>query len=159
MSFFEDIRVGQRSVVGRHTFTAENIKSFAQRYDPQGFHVNEDAAARSHFGALCASGWHTAIAFMRLMLETRRREQEQALARGERAAQTGPALGLRDLTWHRPVYAGDTLEYTTEVIELRVSNSRPRHGLMTIRTIGINQHGEPAISFLSTTFVERRAAE
>lgn len=159
MSFFEDIRVGERTVVGRHTFTAEDIKNFAQRYDPQSFHIDEDAAARSHFGALCASGWHSAIVFMRLMLETRRREEEQTLARSERVAQTGPALGLRDLKWLRPVHAGDTLEYVVEVIELRVSNSRPRYGLMTIRTSGINQKGELAISFLSTTFVERRAAE
>jgi acyl dehydratase len=159
MSFFEDIRVGERTVVGRHTFTAEDIKSFAQRYDPQSFHVDEDAAVRSHFGALCASGWHSAIVFMRLMLETRRHAEEQALGRGERAAQTGPALGIRDLKWLRPVYAGDTLEYVLEVIELRVSKSRPRYGLMTIRTSGINQKGELAISFLSTTFVERRAAE
>jgi acyl dehydratase len=159
MSFFEDIRVGERTVVGRHTFTAEDIKSFAQRYDPQSFHVDEDAAARSHFGALCASGWHSAIVFMRLMLETRRHAEEQALGRGERVALTGPALGVRDLKWLRPVYAGDTLEYVLEVIELRVSKSRPRYGLMTIRTSGINQKGELAISFLSTTFVERRAAE
>jgi acyl dehydratase len=159
VSFFEDIRVGERTIVGRHTFTAEDIKSFAERYDPQVFHVDEDAAAESHFGALCASGWHSAIVFMRLMLETRRREQEQALARGEPMAQTGPALGLGELKWLRPVYAGDTLEYTIEVLELRVSNSRPRFGLMTIRTSGIKQNGELAISFLSTSFVERRAAE
>lgn len=159
MSFFEDIRVGERTIVGRHTFTAEDIKSFAERYDPQAFHVDEEAAAQSHFGALCASGWHSAVVFMRLMRETRRRAEEQALARGERLAQTGPALGLRHLTWHRPVFTGDTLEYTTEVIELRVSSSRPRFGLMTIRTRGINQNGELAISFLSTAFVARRAPE
>jgi acyl dehydratase len=159
VSFFEDIRVGERTVVGRHTFTVEDIKSFAQRYDPQVFHVDEEAAADSHFGALCASGWHSAIVFMRLLLETRRRRQEQARARGEPLGRVGPALGLRDLTWHRPVYANDTLEYTVEVVDLRVSNSRPEVGLMTVRTSGVNQNGELAISFLSTTFVERRAPD
>ena len=68
MKFFEDIAVGERAELGRHTFTAEAIKAFARRYDPQAFHVDEAAAARSHFGALCASGWHTAAVWMRLMV-------------------------------------------------------------------------------------------
>jgi acyl dehydratase len=158
VSFFEDIRVGDRIVVGRHTFTAADIKSFATRYDPQVFHVDEEAGAQSHFGGLCASGWHTAIVFMRLLLETRRRRQNESAARGERVAQTGPALGLKDLQWLRPVYAGDALEYATEVTELRVSNSRPGFGLMGLRITGTNQNGDLAISFVSTSFVERRSA-
>jgi acyl dehydratase len=153
MSFFEDIVVGENVIVGRHTFTADDIKVFARRYDPQLFHINETAAAASHFGALCASGWQTAIVFMRMMIEHRRALGEVAQAR---VAQTGPALGLRDLKWLKPVYVGDTIEYRVVVTETRVSNSRPGFGLMTIRTTGTNQKGEPVISFLSTTFVERR---
>ncbi len=65
MKFFEDIRVGETADIGRHTFTAEDIKAFAARFDPQPFHVDEAAAARSHFGRLCASGWHTACVWMR----------------------------------------------------------------------------------------------
>ncbi len=158
MSFFEDIRLGDRAIVGQHTFTAADIKSFALRFDPQRFHVDEVAAEQSHFGALCASGWHSTIMFMRLMLEYERRANEAALARGERVAQLGPALGLRELRWLIPVYAGDTLEYASEVVELRISNSRPDVGLMSVRITGINQRGELAISYLSTTFVERRSA-
>jgi len=156
VTFFEDIRVGDRMVVGRHIFTAADIKSFATRYDPQPFHIDEEAAAASHFGKLCASGWHIAVVSMRLMLEARRHIVEQASARGERIAQMGPALGMRDLKWLLPVYAGDTLEYATEVVGLRISGSRPRFGLMTIRISGTNQNGQLAISFLSTTFIERR---
>jgi acyl dehydratase len=156
MSFFEDIVVGENLIVGRHTFTADDIKAFARRYDPQLFHVDETAAAASHFGALCASGWQTAIVWMRMMIEYRRALGEAAQARGERVAQTGPALGLRELKWLKPVYVGDTIEYRVEVTKTRVSNSRPGFGLMTIRTTGTNQKGEPVISFLSTTFVERR---
>ena len=156
MTFFEDIVVGENIVVGRHTFTADDIKAFARRYDPQLFHVDETAAAASHFGALCASGWQTAIVWMRMMVDHRRALGEAAQARGERVAQTGPALGLRDLTWLKPVYVGDTIEYRIEVTETRVSNSRPGFGLMTIRTTGANQNGEPVISFFSTTFIERR---
>jgi acyl dehydratase len=156
MRFFEDIRVGDRFPVGRHTFTADDIKAFATRFDPQLFHVDEEAGARSHFGALCASGWHTAVVWMRLMVDYRRRLTEHARARGEPVAGIGPALGFRELKWLKPVFVGDTIDYSSEVVETRVSNSRPDMGLMTILSTGINQNGEPVISFLSTTFVERR---
>ena len=95
---------------------------------------------------------------MRLLVEYRRAVAEAALARGERVAQTGPALGLRELKWLKPVYVGDTIEYRTEVTATRASESRPGFGLMTILTTGTNQKGEPVISFVSTSFVERRTA-
>jgi len=158
VTFLEDVVVGDSVVVGRHTFTADDIKAFAFRFDPQPFHTDEDAAAASHFGALCASGWQTAIVWMRLLVEYHRRLAEAARARGERVAQTGPALGLRELKWLKPVYVGDTIEYRTEVTGTRVSESRPGYGLMTILTTGTNQKGEPVISFTSTSFVERRTA-
>ena len=156
MTFFEDIVVGESIVVGRHTFTAEGIKTFARRFDPQPFHLDEDAAGRSQFGALCASGWQTAIVWMRLMVEHRRAQAEAARARGERTAQAGPTLGLRELQWLKPVYVGDTVEYRTEALEARVSETRPGFGLLTVRTTGTNQSGEKVISFLSTALVERR---
>jgi acyl dehydratase len=156
MKFFEDLKVGDVFPVGRHTFNADEIKAFAQRFDPQPFHTDEAAAQRSHFGALCASGWHTAAAWMRLMVDSRRGQMEEARARGEKMPSMGPALGLRDLKWLKPVYVGDAIDYKSEVIELRVSNSRPGAGLMTILSSGVNQKGETVISFVSTTFVERR---
>ncbi len=156
MKFFEDIQVGDVFEVGRYTFTADNIKAFANRFDPQPFHIDEEAAARSHFGALVASGWHTALAWMRLMIDHRRRMDEAMLARGEPVASIGPALGFRELKWLKPVYVGDIIEYKSEVTELRLSNSRPRFGLMTFRSTGVNQNGEPVLSLISTTFVERR---
>lgn len=156
MIFFEDIVVGDSTIVGRHTFTAENIKSFASRYDPQLFHLDESAAEASHFGALCASGWQTAIVSMRLLVEHRRALAEAVRARGERVAQGGPAVDLRDLKWLKPVYVGDTIEYRIEVADARASDSHPGFGLMTTRTTGTNQKGEPVISFLTTALVERR---
>ena len=156
MKYFEDIRVGDVFEYGRHTFTADSIKAFATRFDPQPFHVDEAAAQRSHFGGLVASGWHTAVAWMRLMVDFRRREDEAARARGEPVAGIGPALGFRDLKWPKPVYAGDTIEYRSEVIEMRLSDSRPHAGLMTFRSTGVNQNGEMVLSLISTTFVARR---
>jgi acyl dehydratase len=158
VKYFEDIRVGEVYALGRHTFNADEIKAFAARFDPQLFHMDEQAAEASHFGALCASGWHTASTWMRLMVDFRRRAIEQARARGEPVAAIGPALGFRDLQWLKPVYVGDTIEYQSEVIETRASNSRPGFGLMTIRASGVNQKGDTVISFVSTTFVERRGA-
>lgn len=156
MKFFEDIRVGDSVVVGRHTFTADDIKTFARRFDPQLFHVDEAVAERSHFGALCASGWHSAVVWMRLMVDHRRGLIEAARARGEPVAGIGPALGFRELKWLKPVYAGDTIEYSSEIVEARTSASKPRYGLIVIRSTGVNQNGEPVISFVSTTFLERR---
>ena len=156
MKYFDDIRIGDVLMTGRHVFTADEIKSFARRFDPQLFHIDEEAAARSHFGALCASGWHTASAWMRLNVDHRRAESDAARVRGEAIARSGPALGFRDLKWLKPVYVGDAIDYKSEVSELRVSNSRPGFGLMTILTTGVNQNGVAVISFVSTTFVERR---
>ena len=156
MTFLEDIVVGDSAIVGRHTFTTENIKGFAGRYDPQLFHLDEAAAEASHFGALCASGWQTAIVSMRFVVEHRRALAELARARGERVARAGPAVDMRDLKWLQPVYVGDTIEYRIEVADTRASDSHSGFGLMTIRTTGTNQKGEPVISFLITHLVERR---
>lgn len=156
MKYFEDIVVGERIAIGRHTFTADEIKAFATRFDPQPFHVDEAAAERSHFGRLVASGWHSAVVWMRMMVAGRRREAEAARSRGEPVAGMGPALGLRELKWLRPVYADDTIDYESEIIETRPSDSRPNLGLLTVRTTGVNQRGELVISFVSITFVERR---
>jgi len=156
MKFFEEISVGDRIELGSYTFTAQDIKSFARRFDPQLFHVDEDAAARSHFGALCASGWHTAVIWMRLMVDYRRREAAARCARGEPAAKIGPSPGFRELKWLKPVYAGDIIRYATEVVALRPSQSRPGWGLINMRNTGANQNGADVISFVSTAFVERR---
>jgi len=158
MKFFEDIAAGERMEFGQHTFTADEIKAFARNFDPQPFHLDEDAASRSIYGALCASGWQTAAMWMRLMVDYQRREDDARRARGEPVAELGPSPGFCELKWLKPVYAGDTISYSTEVIETRPSNSRPGWGLMSIRNSGVNQKGEPVISFVSTAFVERRKA-
>ncbi|MET0631079.1 MAG: MaoC family dehydratase [Xanthobacteraceae bacterium] len=157
MKFFDDIRVGDIVEVGRHTFTAAAIKSFATRFDPQPFHLDEAAAERSHFRQLCASGWHTACVWMRLLIECRRREDEDRRARGEPVAALGVSPGFRDLQWLKPVYVGDTVAYSTEVIEMRPLASRPGWGVVSWRNTGVNQRGEPVISFISSAFVARES--
>jgi acyl dehydratase len=159
MKFFEDIQIGESESVGSFTFTPEAIKSFAARFDPQPFHLDEEAASRSHFKRLCASGWHTVCIRMRLMIESRRREDDERRARGEPFGVLGPSPGFRDLKWLKPVYAGDTVSYQTDVIEKRTLPKRPGWGLVTSLNTGKNQRGEMVVSFISTAFVERRSAD
>ena len=158
MKFLEDIRIGDKTALGSHTFTAEEIKRFAQAFDPQPFHLNEAAAARSHFGGLVASGWHTGSVCIRLIVQARLREEEAMRARGEPVGRTGPSPGFRELKWIKPVYAGDTITYASEVIDTRAVQSRPDKGLVFARNSGTNQAGELAFSFISIVFVDRRPA-
>jgi acyl dehydratase len=155
MKFFEDIAVGERFELGRHRFEADDIKAFARRFDPQPFHLDEAAGARSHFGALVASGWHTAAVWMRLMVDYMKRQDEALRAAGQAVAELGPSPGFKDLKWLKPVFVGDTIRYATEVAVTRASGNRPGWGLVTLCNGGTNQKGEPVISFVSTAFVER----
>ena len=155
MNYFDELRVGDRVELGSYTFTAKEIKDFATRYDPQPFHVDEDAGARSHFGGLCASGWHTGAVCMRLIALTNQREAEDRRARGEGVPATGPSPGVRDIRWLKPVYPGDTISYASEIKELRLAK-RPGYGLVISTTTGTNQHGELVYSALGSVFVERR---
>lgn len=154
MRYLENIRSGERAQLGSHTFTADEIKSFARRFDPQPFHLDEEAAAHSHFGALCASGWHTCAVWMRKFSEYL--ERERKAGRGE--AEMGPSPGFRGLKWHKPVYVGDTISYALEFGATRPSKSRAGWGLVTLSNTGTNQNGELVLSFVSTAFVGRKPA-
>ena len=156
MRYFDDISVGDRMPLGTHTFTADDIKTFARQYDPQAFHMDEAAAAKSHFGALCASGWHTIAVWMRLRVQFGQREDADRAARGEVLAKLGPSPGFRDLKWLKPVHAGDTLTFRTTVVDKRVSASRPEWGLVLSQGTGHNQAGELVYAFDGAGFVERR---
>lgn len=158
MRFFDDIEVGWTRELGKHTFTAEEIKRFASRYDPQPFHMDEEAAKKSHFGALCASGWHTAAVCMRSIVDSTKQMTADMTARGEKVSKTGPSPGFTNLKWLKPVYAGDTIFFTSEVLEKRASESRPGWGIVKTRFMGRNQNGVPVYQFDGVVFVERRAA-
>ena len=157
MTYFEDLEVGHREELGSHTFTADEIKSYARRFDPQPFHLDEAAALGSHFGALCASGWHTAAVWMRCFVDHRHRLAAAARGRGEPVPESGPSPGLRDLRWPKPVYAGDTIRFAQEIVELRDMPKRPAWGLMVAHNTGVNQKGEVVLSFRAAKFVKKRA--
>ena len=156
MRFFEDIAVGQRRELGSFTFTAEGIKKFAAQFDPQRFHLDEEEGRRSLFGGLAASGWHIGSACMKLLVTDSQRLAREAAARGEPVATWGPSPGFRDLRWIRPVLAGDTINFATEVVSMRASSSRPGWGIVEGRKTGVNQRGELVFSMVAIAFVPRR---
>jgi len=158
MRFYEDIEIGQRRELGSFTFTAEDIKRFARQFDPQRFHLSEEEGRNSLFGGLTASGWHVASVCMKMIVASAQRAAREAASRGEEVAVWGPSPGFRELRWIRPVLAGDTLSFASEVETRRTSDSRPEWGIVQIRNRGTNQHGELAFSFLGTAFVPRRRA-
>lgn len=154
--FFDDLSIGLRRELGSYAFTAENITSFAKKFDPQAFHLDAEAGKAVGFGGLAASGWHIGSACMSLLVADSKRRAEQEAARGEPPSAWGPSPGFRELRWIKPVLAGDTVSYASVIEGLRPSASRPQWGLVNARTTGTNQRGESVYSFLATGFAPRR---
>jgi acyl dehydratase len=159
MHFFEDLEIGQRREVGSFTFTAESIKEFAAQFDPQRFHLDEEEGRKSLFGGLAASGWHVGSVCMKLMVTNGQRQAAEAVARGQKIAVWGPSPGFRELQWLKPVLAGDTIAFASEIASKRTSEKRPEWGIVQALNTGTNQRGELAFSVLATAFVPRRNVE
>ncbi len=135
MIWWEDFKVGERSEMGRHTFGEKEIVDFAKQFDPQPFHIDAAAAAKTPFGGLVASGWHTCAVGMRLMVES---------YIGRTVSLGSP--GIDNVRWLKPVRAGDTLVYARTVIESRASTSRKGVGLVKHRWEAVNQGGETVLT-------------
>ena len=144
--YFDDFAVGQTFGSGRRKIDKDAIKRFACEFDPQPFHLDEAAARDTMFGGLVASGWHTAAATMRLMVE------------GELKPRGGIiGAGFEELRWPRPVRPGDELRIESEVLDMRPSKSRPDRGLIKVRTTTLNQDGEAVQILVATLVVPRRS--
>lgn len=156
--FFEDLEIGDRLDLGSISFTEADIIRFALDFDPQSFHVDPVAAKQSIFGGLIASGWHTGANWMGQMVRNRTAAAMSAMLRGERPARLGPSPGFQHLRWIKPVYAGDTIRYTSAIFEKRISSSRPEWGIVRHYNTGINQKDELVFSFIGSVFWERRPA-
>jgi acyl dehydratase len=151
--WLEDIPLGGRVTLVSYTFTEENILAFARAYDPQPFHVDKDAAARSPYGGLIASGWQTAAVWMRLMIAHRKAQ----VAGGAEATQDNYiSPGVRDLRWHKPLRPGTTLIYTTEPFNKVDWPSRPELGLLQSRNEARDGAGDLYYSFISQVLITRR---
>lgn len=143
--YFEDFAVGRTYHSGRLKVDREAIVAFAAHYDPQPFHLDDEAARRTVFGGLVASGWHTAALTMRLMVD------------GEfRPAGGIIGVGFDELSWPRPVRPGDELRAESEILEMRPSKSRRDRGLIRVRTTTFNQNGEAVQIFIGNLIVPRR---
>jgi acyl dehydratase len=142
-----EAHLGVERDLGTHTFTAEEIIAFATQYDPQRFHVDPEAAKRSNFGGLCASGWHTTAMWMRMNVEDMKALVESAIQRGEQPPQFGPSPGFENLKWLKPVYAGDTIRFTRTIKSMRALNSRPGWSMMQMVSAAYNQHGDRVLEF------------
>ena len=156
MIYFEDVTPGDTIELGSFTFTAEAIRDFAVRFDPQPFHIDEEAAKASPYGGLIASGWHVAAIWMQLMVAHWQREALAALTAGTPVAELGPSPGFRDMLWLQPVRAGDTLRYVWEATGGRASASRPGWGLVTMRNRAFNQTDVQVFQFDGAVFWQGR---
>lgn len=149
MQYFEDIEVGRKARFGHYEVTREEVVAFAERYDPQPFHLSDEAAAETHFGRLSASGWHTCAMTMAMVVENLKAHGQAGLG----------SPGIDELRWLKPVYPGDTLTCETEVIDKRASRSRPEMGSYRSRMTVLNQHGDPVMTFVSIGLIRTRPAD
>src|SRR5258708_6749107 len=144
--YLEDFAPGQKYATASLRVTPEDIKAFASQFDPQPFHLDEDAAKKTFFAGLAASGWHTAALTMKLLVE------------GELQPAGGIiGAGFEEFRWPRPVRPGDTLRVESEILEVRPSNSRPTQGLIKVRSTTYNQAGEAVQVFTGSLVVPRRS--
>jgi acyl dehydratase len=144
--YFEDLRVGQRFTSRSHELDAAQIKAFARQFDPQPFHLDEEAAKDTLFAGLAASGWHTAAVTMRLMAEG-----------GVPIA--GGLIGAgAEISWPQPTRPGDILQVESEILEMTPSRSRPERGMITLRSETRNQRGDVLQILTAKVVVPRRAA-
>lgn len=142
----EDIPPGAVVRWGDHTFTEEAIIRFGTRFDPQAYHISREAGEASHFGGLVASGWHSASAWLRTVID-----HWNAIGAATQLPARGPGFGLKDIVWFKPVYADDTLTYYSKVVEARLSASKPGWGILTQRNYAYNQRGDLVLAFSGTS--------
>ena len=154
-SYYEDLRIGEAAALGEHTFTREAIIAFARKFDPQPFHLDEEAGRASIFGSLVASGWHTASVCMRKLIDWREAERARSAARGETLAPLGVSPGFKNLRWPNPVRPGDVVAYSLETESMRETR-RPQWGLVGNRFRGVNQDGLEVLTFSSLVLMARR---
>ena len=145
LAFLADAEIGTLRDLGAHHFDAEAIIAFAKAYDPQAFHLDPEAAKHTHFGGLCASGWHTAAVWMKRLHITWARDAALT-ARSGPVPQLGPSPGFKAMRWLRPVFAGDTIRYACRLVDKRAT-SRPGWGMATHHNTAENQRGEPVFEF------------
>ncbi len=151
MTLEEYFGVDVTVTLGSHTFEPEAIKAFAAKYDPQAFHLDEEAAKKSALGGLCASGWHTAATWMKYNLAAR--GGPDWTGPGPKP-QFGPSPGFKNLKWLKPVYAGETITFTRKAVAIRPNIARPGWIVLTVEAGGFDSTGAKVIEFESAVLVK-----
>jgi acyl dehydratase len=148
MIYFEDLEVGAETLFGSYEVTREEVIEFARKYDPQPFHLSDEAAAKTHFGRIAASGWHTTAMTMAVIA--------RYVVADEQAGLGSP--GIDELRWLKPVYPGDTLTVRGKIIDKTPSRSKPEIGSFRTQTTVTNQDGIDVMRFTSIVLMRRRPA-
>ncbi|RYY25711.1 MAG: MaoC family dehydratase [Sphingomonadales bacterium] len=148
MLYLDDITVGMKRSFGRYEVTRDEVLDFAKKYDPQPFHLSDEAAAKTHFKRLAASGWHTCSMTMAMFVEEMKANPQASLG----------AAGIDELRWLKPVYPGDVLRCETEVLEVTPSRSRPEMGSIRSQMRTFNQDDVQVLGFISLGLIGRRPA-
>jgi acyl dehydratase len=146
MQYFEDLEVGRKASFGSYHVTREEVLEFARKYDAQPFHLDDEAAAQTHFGRLAASGWHTCAMTMAMIVDNLKEHQQAGLG----------SPGVDELRWLKPVYPGDTLRAESEILEVTPSRSKPDLGSFRTRCTVFNQDDVPVLTFISIVLIRRR---
>jgi acyl dehydratase len=149
MIYFEDLEVGTETDFGSYEVTREEVLDFARKYDPQPFHLSDEAAAKTHFGRIAASGWHTCAMTMAVIARKVVGEEQAGLG----------SPGIDELRWLKPVYPGDTLHVKGTIVDKTPSRSRPDIGSFRTETAVTNQDGVPVMRYTSIVLMRRRPAE
>ena len=145
--YFEDLEEGSTASFGAYQVAREEVIDFARRYDPQPFHLSDEAAAQTHFGRISASGWHTCAMVMRMMVDNITERRHAGLG----------SPGLDELRWLRPVYPGDTLRVETTLIDKTPSRSRPEMGSFRSEVKVFNQDDVLIATMKSIGLIRRRS--
>jgi acyl dehydratase len=146
MHYFEDLEVGAETYFGSYDVTREEVLEFARKYDPQPFHLSDEEAAKTHFGRLSASGWHSCAMTMAVIARHVVAEEQAGLG----------SPGIDELRWRKPVYPGDTLHVRGKIIDKTPSRSKPEIGSFRTANTVTNQHGDQVLTFQSIVLIRRR---
>jgi acyl dehydratase len=146
MRYFEDLEIGAETYFGSYDVTREEVLEFARKYDPQPFHLSDEAAAKTHFGRMSASGWHTCAMTMAVIA--------RKVVDSDQAGLGSP--GIDELRWLKPVYPGDTLHVRGKIVDKTPSRSRPEMGSFRTETTVTNQDDAPVMRFTSIVLISRR---
>ena len=146
MIYFDDLEVGQETLFGHYDVTREEVLEFARKYDPQPFHLSDEEAAKTHFGRLAASGWHTCAMTMAVVA--------RSVVDDDQAGLGSP--GIDELRWLKPVYPGDTLHVRGKIVDKTPSRSKPEIGSFRTEMVVTNQDEVPVMRFTSIVLIRRR---